>query len=103
MVCVNVLRKDVSNDKKKVIWVRAKALSTERYNYVKLNRLSATETLSLFIRYGRVQRVETILSQWWLVMGTPNTVDNLFRDWIKIIKSDTALLFLIALIIYKKK
>ena len=31
MVSVNVLRKDVSNGKKKVIWVRAKALSTERY------------------------------------------------------------------------
>ena len=28
---VNVFRKDVSNGKKKVIWVRAKALSTERY------------------------------------------------------------------------
>ena len=31
MMSVNVFRKDVSNGKKKVIWVRAKALSTERY------------------------------------------------------------------------
>ena len=30
-MCVNVSRKSVGNNKKKVIWVRAKALSTERY------------------------------------------------------------------------
>ena len=41
------------------------------------------------------------MSQKWLVMGAPNAVDNLPRDWVKIIKSDAALLFLIALI-YEK-
>ena len=73
MVSVNVLRKDVSNGKKKVIWVRAKALSTERY--ISKAKSAISNGLS-YLYKGSVQRVSPLLSQQWLVQGTPSTVDK---------------------------
>ena len=70
MVSVNALRKDVSNDKKKVIWIWEKSLNIMRYICKAKSAISNGNPKSV-IRYGRVQRVETILSQQWLIMGTP--------------------------------
>ena len=80
---VNVFRKDVSNGKKKVIWVRAKALSTERY--ICKAKSAISNGLSYYIRLykGSVHRVETILSQKWLVMGTRSQEGKLARDRVK--------------------
>ena len=75
MVSVNALRKDVSNDKKKVIWIWEKSLNIMRYKCKAKSAISNGNPKSV-IRYGRVQRVETILSQKWLVMGTRSTVDK---------------------------
>lgn len=64
----------------KVIWVRVQTLSTERYICKAKSAISNGNPKSDIFRYGRVQRVETILSQKWLVMGTPTQFDNLSRD-----------------------
>ena len=74
---VNVFRKDVSNGKKKVVWVRAKALSTERYI---CKAKSAISNGLSYLYKGSVHRAETILSQKWLVMGARSQEGKLARD-----------------------
>lgn len=56
---MNVPRKRIKsqNIRNDGYWVYGESLSIVRYRNVKLNRQSATEILTLNIRYGRVQRV----------------------------------------------
>ena len=63
---------------------------------VKLNRLSATDTLSLIIQIWKCSETVNDFESEMACNRQSNAVNGLLLDRIKTIKSDAALLFLIA-------